>query len=210
MQLFQKIVYTAKMKEVDPTTPIKFDVVLPLTETGGVRVPGAAIEGIARINNLPPDEWAFVKHDSVMRDAGTDELVIDTVDCIPRPPSSLAELETRPAVMYTYRKLGERALGGYIVDYRRMQQFPRGDRGLENGTQSTEHDEYRENLGTRRAVGAVFAISDEVHYVGDINFIEQAGDFARQVDEHVKAMAEPKPLSSQIDSKQSPRQVSND
>jgi len=176
------------MSEIETNRPVTFDKILP--QNGGIVVPETVVEGISRINNLPPDDWAFVSRGSVVRDMSTGELVIDTVDRIPEEPASLTELELRPAVMRVIRVIGDVAIDGYLVDYRRIKVFDRSNRGLEHGVDSPEHQEIRTNLGAALPLGVIFAVYEETHYYGDENFADQALRLANSVDDQVKSMTE--------------------
>lgn len=161
------------------------DTIATITEqgVGDITVPRPTIEGAPyRLANLPLDEVAFAGRGTVYRDQKTDKLLIDTHDVAMSLPTTEWELRTNPAVMRVAGLAGERAVTGYVVDYRNIGLPSYVDTGLEDGSDSVRFSAHQEQNGTVFPLGVLFNTGGEVEYRGLRVFRDSAESMMHRVD----------------------------
>lgn len=155
--------------------------------SGGYIAAPASVRAAGKnlIQNLLPGDWRLVMHVSAQLDQDSGIVSLDTTDSIPGKPTQLSELETRVGVMRILRGMGDKALDGWVLDYRYVKKPKTDDRELSEGVGSIKFMEAQSKFGAVLPLGAVFNDDGEPHYIGKPEAKAETLWLAQQVDELV-------------------------
>lgn len=191
MDMTERVPDSPTQEPAEAVVLTQFDDVLTPSD-GYIAAPASVrVKRKPKIYDIMPGDWRFVSNSSTMVDEDSGRMSIDPRDNLPPQPTRVEDLEARPAVMRVLRGIGERALDGYIIDFRYVTLPLFEDRELSEGVGSAAFMQRQQDYGAELPLGVIFKDIDTVRYIGHAEVVHDALHLAQQVDVFVQKLKHP-------------------
>lgn len=172
-------------KRTPETSGNSFDAIRP-TKPGDLFALPHGVLSEKRVSELFPGEWTFARPGTLVVDAATNKIMIDTHEPLPEStPDTKVGLSQWPAIMNVsdIGRLTAGSPGLFIADLRHVIRLIRLNRGLSEGPGSREFMEAEQRYGATALAGAILADEDGIMYIGDPAHVPAAESLRHSVDE---------------------------